>query len=172
MLQELFIALFKAGLPVGAGAYLLVWWALRNGYLGEAATVKDIEQEVKRLAKDKEAKKEGDPVHRKWLALGGGFYGVVAMLTLVYIELNEVLDFITGFEGIDAFMELFSLNTLINLFIETVRNSFYAIAWPAYWLGDIRGEYIWVWFIAAYAGYWLGSSLATRHYREREGRSK
>ena len=57
MFQEFFIALFKAGLPVGVAAYLLVWWALRNGYLGEVETVKDIEQEVKRIAKDKEAKK-------------------------------------------------------------------------------------------------------------------
>ena len=30
-------------------------------------------EECIRLAKDKEGKKNGDPVHRKWLALGGGF---------------------------------------------------------------------------------------------------
>ena len=167
MIQELLIAIFKAGLPVGVAAYLLVWWALRNGYLGQAETLKDIEAEVKRLSKDKEGKKDGDPVHRKWLAMGGGFYGVVAMLTLVFVELNEVLDFLADFNGIGPFIDSLSIGWLVELFIETIMNSFIAIAWPAYWLTDIRSEHIWIWFIAAYAGYWMGSSLATRKYRER-----
>ena len=52
MISEIFTALFKAGLPVGLAAYLLVWWALRNGYLSGVETVKEIEKEVKRLKKD------------------------------------------------------------------------------------------------------------------------
>jgi hypothetical protein len=171
MIQEFFIAAFKAGLPVGVAAYLLVWWALRNGHVGEADTVRDIEKEVKRLAKDKEARKNGDPVHRKWLAMGGGFYGVVAMITLLTVEVGEVLDFLADFEGIGPFIDSLSIGWFIELFIETLRNSFIAIAWPVYWLGDIRSDYIWIWFIAAYAGYWLGSSLATRHFRERKENS-
>ena len=34
---------------------------------------------------------------------------------------------------------------------------------------DFRGEYLWVWFVAAYAGYWTGSQLAIRQYRARLG---
>ena len=168
MIREFLIALFQAGLPVGVASYLLVWWALRNGYLGEAKTVKDVEKEVKRLAKDEEGKKNGDRLHRKWLEMGGGFYGVVAMLTLLFIEVNEVMDFIADFDGVNAFIDSLSVGTLVELFIETVKNSFMAIAWPAYWLSDIRADYIWVWFIAAYAGYWLGSHLATRRFQEQE----
>ena len=171
MFQEFFIALFKAGLPVGVAAYLLVWWAMRNGYLGEVETVKDIKRETKRIAKDKEAKKEGDPVHRKWLSMGGGFYGVVALLTLVHIELGEISDFIAGFEGVGPFLDSLSIGTLVNMFIETLMNSFTALAWPVYWLSDIHSNYVWVWFIAAYGGYWFGSNLATRRFRERRRES-
>lgn len=171
MIQEFFIALFKAGLPVGVVAYLLVWWALRNGYLGAAESVKEIEKEVKLLVKDKESPKEGDPVHRKWLAMGGGFYGVVAMLTYLVVEVGEILDFISDFDGFDAFISSISVSMLIGLIIEAVKNSFIAIAWPLYWLSDIHSQYIWIWFVAAYAGYWIGSSLATRGFREREKES-
>ena len=171
MLAELFIALFKAALPVGIAAYLLVWWALRREYLGEVQTLKDVEREVKRLAKDKESKKNGDPVHRKWLALGGGFYGVVALLTLVHIELNEILDFFAGFEGLANLGQYISVGALVGLLIETLMNTFWSLAWPVYWLSDVRTDYVWLWFAAAYGGYWVGSEIAMRRFRKRRGQT-
>lgn len=167
MFSELFIACIKAGLPVGVASYLLVWWALRNGYLGDAETFKQVEVEVKRLARDKESKKVGDPVHRKWLALGGGFYGVMALLTLLYIEFVDIAAFVTGFDGFGQLAELFSVSTLVSLFVETITNTIAALAWPMYWLGDTRTDYAWLWFAVAYGGYWLGCDLATRRFRER-----
>lgn len=170
MIQEFFSALFKAGLPVGVTAYLLVWWALRNGYLSDVETVKDVELQVKRLRKDKEGKKSGDPVHRKWLALGGGFYGVVALLTLIYIELTDILGFIRNFDGFASLAELLSISTLVGIFIETLTNTFMALAWPAYWLSDLRVDHAWMWFAIAYGGYWIGSHLAAQRFRD-EGRA-
>lgn len=165
MIIEIFTAVLKAGIPVGIGAYLLVWWALRNGYLNETESLRDIEKEVKKMAKDKESKLKSDPVHKKWLSMGGGFYGVVAVLTWLFVELREILDFITSFDGISGLMENFSVSMLVNLFIEAIKNSFLALAWPVYWLSDIPGEYIWAWFIIAYAGYWAGSKLALRQWQ-------
>ena len=165
MITELFTALFMAGLPVAVTAWFLAWWALRNGYLDSVEGVKDIEREVKRLAKDKERSKQADPVHRKWLALGGGFYGVVAFLTWVVIEARDLWGFFQSFEGFSAFLDALSLQTLIGLFIEALMNTFFALAWPVYWMQDFRGNYLWLWFIAAYAGYWAGSQLAIRQYK-------
>jgi hypothetical protein len=164
MFLELVTALFKAGLPVGLTAYLLVWWALRNGYLGAAGTFGEVEKEIKLQSKDKEKKKQGDRVHRKWLSLGGGFYGVVALITLAWIELGEIADFISGFEGMGTLASLFSFDTLVNLFIETLVNTVTALAWPVYWLGSVGGHYTWIWILAAYAGYRLGIGLALRHH--------
>jgi len=167
MILEFVIALLKAGLPVGVTAYGLVWWALRNDYLGEARTAREIEKEVKRRAKDKKGRKEVDRVHRKWLSLGGGFYGVVAIITLLHIELGEVRDFVAGFDGIGAFLDRLSVGMLVGLIIETIRNTIAALIWPLYWLSEIDSSRIWLWIIAAYAGYWAGSNLASNQYRAR-----
>ena len=154
-----------AGLPVGVVAYLLIWWSLRQGYLGEASTFKDVEEEVKVRKKDKEKSKASDPVHRKWLSLGGGFYGVVALITLAWIEIGEVMDFFSNFEGIGPFVGSLSVGFFVNLIIETIRNTITALVWPLYWLSSIRTPHPWVWFVVAYAGYWAGSSLAIQRFR-------
>ena len=88
----------------------------------------------------------------------------MAVLTWVFIELGEILDFITSFESISALISSLSIGTLIQLVIEAIRNSFLAIAWPMYWMSDIRSNYIWIWFIVAYAAYWAGTTLATRQF--------
>ena len=43
---------------------------------------------------------------------------------------------------------------------EYIKKILQAIAWPIYWLSDIRSDYIWTWFVAAYAGYWAGTRFA------------
>jgi hypothetical protein len=164
MISVFLVAVFKAGLPVGIAAYLLVWWALRNGHLDNAGTLGEVEKEIKSQSKDKQRKKQADLVHRKWLTMGGGFYGVVAVLTLLWIELWEIIDFITGFEGLGTLSELFSVGTLVGLIIETLMNTLTALVWPLYWLGSTQGAG-WIWILAAYAGYWLGSNLALRQFR-------
>lgn len=165
MLQELFTALFKAGLPIAALSYGLVWWALRNEYLGGAASVGAMEKEAKRQSKENKEKKEknsGDLVHNKWMAFGGGFYGVVGVLTYLVVELGEIREFVTQFSGFGDLVSRISINLLVGLFIDSIMNFVVAIAWPVYWLGDFAGEYIWLWFVVAYGAYWTGARLALR----------
>ena len=164
MISIFLIAVLKAGLPVGIAAYLLVWWALRNDHLGSAGTLGEVEKELKSQTKDKERKKRADLVHRKWLSMGGGFYGVVAVLTLLWIELWEIIDFVTGFDGFGTLAGLFSVNTLVNLFIETLMNTLTALVWPVYWLSSVEGA-AWIWIVVAYVGYWAGSNLALRQHQ-------
>jgi hypothetical protein len=91
------------------------------------------------------------PVHAKWLKFGGGFYGVVGLLTYAVVELKELRDFFLGFESLSALLAQFGFNMLIGLFIEAVKNFVVAIAWPVYWLSDIRSNHVWAWFVVAYA---------------------
>lgn len=163
MFQEIFIALFKAGLPVGIASYALVWWALRNNYLDGVDDISSMESEVKRLSKDKESKPKGDLVHNKWLAFGGGFYGVVGVLTYAVVELGEIRDFLVQFSGIGDLLSSLSIGLFIGLIVDAFANFIVAIAWPIYWLSDIRSDYIWIWFPVAYLGYWTGARLALQH---------
>jgi hypothetical protein len=202
MFQELIAAIFKAALPVGLTSYGLVWWALRNDYLGAVDTLKDVEKGIQRLSKDNGKKKDKDrskkargqtdgeptssadseiieslphpgglqkgklsPVHNKWLSFGGGFYGVVALLTYAVIEWDEIRGLFAGLDGIAGFFQNISVGLLINFFIESLLNLITAITWPIYWLSNVHSSHIWIWFIAAYGGYWLGARLAVNQYK-------
>jgi len=160
MIHEIFEALFKAGIPVGLASYALVWWALKKEYLGSVVSMKDYEKEVKRLVKDKELKKRGDPVHKKWLAFGGGFYGLVGLLTYALVELGEIRDFFAQFESISALISRISLDMFIDLMIDALMNFVVAISWPVYWMSEFSGKQIWIWLAAAYGGYWVGARYA------------
>ncbi len=167
MIYEILIAVLKAGLPVGLASYALVWWALKKDYLSSVGNLKDFEKEVKRLSKDKELKKQGDPVHKKWLVFGGGFYGVVGLLTYALVELGEIRDFFARFESIGVLISSISLNMFIGLIADALKNFIVAISWPVYWMNDINSNRIWIWFAVAYGGYWAGARLALNQVKSR-----
>ncbi len=167
MIRELIIAIIKAGIPVALASYAVVWWALKNDHLGPVLSLKDLEKEVKRQKKDKESKSNGDLIHNKWLAFGGGFYGLVGLMTYVVVELREIRDFFMGFESFSALLSALSLDLFIDLLIDALTNFIVAIAWPMYWMSDIAGEYIWIWFAVAYGGYWAGAKYAIHRMQER-----
>lgn len=169
MIQEIFIAALKAGLPVGLASYALVLWALKKDHLGSVVSVRGMEKEIKRLNRDKESKKSADPVHRKWLAFGGGFYGVVGLLTYAVVEMGEVRDFFTQFTSIGDLIARISPDMFIRLIIDAFKNFIVAIAWPVFWLSEIRSNHVWVWFVVAYAAYWAGARLALRQAMNPDG---
>jgi hypothetical protein len=163
VIAEIFSAVLMAGLPVGFCSYGLAWWTIRKGYIEPVTSVKALEQAVNDRRKDKKLKKQGDATHRKWLAFGGGFYGVVALLTYAIVELAEIRDFILGLGGILEMIRNLSLNVIINLFIGAFWNFIVAISWPAYWLNEVRGQNFLIWLAVAYAGYWVGVRQAVRN---------
>ena len=196
MLGELIRALFLAGVPVALTSYGLVWWSLRRGFLSPAGSVRDLEKGMKQMSKlrrqekkkRKQEKKNGrsatdagpaesslgriDPVHGKWVAFGGGFYGVVAVLTYVVVEFGELRDFFLGFESFSALLAQFGFNMLINLILDAVMNFVTAIAWPVYWMSELSMSNLWIWVGAAYAGYWFGVKGALYRHADSTGPSE
>lgn len=186
MIFELFRALLFAGLPVGVASYFLFAWYLdrRRGRRDGSPAVsslralqRDLKQEHKERAKRRKEEKHGlaaalaegahfsreqqlDLVHNKWLKFGGGFYGVVGLLTYAVVELGDLWRFLVGFESIWSLISQFGLDMLIRLFVEALRNFIVAIAWPAYWLSSGFIHEPLLWFPIAYAGYWGGARLA------------
>jgi hypothetical protein len=177
MIAEFFRALFSAGIPVAVTSYLLAWWALKNGYFGRVDSVKGLEKEVKRLTSKKSEKEKKrlknaeagyveparhkmNPIHNKWLSFGGGFYGVVALMTYAVIELGEVRDFVANLGGFFQMLSSLSFALIINFLIDSFMNFIWAIAWPGYWLSEVSSNDIWIWFLVAYAGYWAGTRYA------------
>lgn len=183
---EYLLIIIQSLFPIAITSFVLVWWALRQNYLGGAGSMGEYEQWQKARKqhlkaenkRHKEAKRNGpaeqtdtipgfetrpqkrkfDPLHSKWMKFGGGFYGVVALFTYALIELGEVQDLLLNFG------DLFRgglIGIVVNFFIESLKNFILAISWPAYWLSRIYSHQ-WLWIVSAYAGYWLGTRAAFR----------
>ena len=163
MFYEAIEALIKAGLPVALVSFLLMYWALHRGHLQETGSMKALQEELKQMSKDKKNRtKTNDPIHNKWMKFGGGFYGVVAMLTLLVIEWSDIRGF--GWGGFREILDNFEIGLvvelIIDLLIESFKNFIAAITWPVYWMDVVDSQYVWIWFAAAYAGYSGGTHLA------------
>jgi len=185
MILELLRALLLAGLPVGAASFFLFTWALRRRAPGGVRSLKVLQSELKAESKERAKLKKSqkrdvasllaegaqfsrdaqlDLIHTKWLRFGGGFYGVVALITYAVVELGDLWAFAMRFESFWMLIANFGLNTLIGLLVNALQNFIVAIAWPAWWLSNISSQYVWFWFVAAYAGYWAGARLALHRF--------
>ena len=159
MLYELVEALTKAGLPVALLSFVLMYWSLHRGHLQETGSMKALQAELKQLGKNKKDRaKTSDPLHNKWMKFGGGFYGVVAMLTLIVVEWSDIKQF--GLNGFQEALDDFGIGLVISLLVESFTNFIVAISWPVYWMDEIESDRIWLWILAAYAGYSGGTHLA------------
>lgn len=197
MAASLFNALWQAALPVGLASFALVWWVLDHEQFNGVSSLKELEGRVKKISADKKKAKKAQKaskantsnntasnsgnvsgpapapvrplnrVHNKWLSFGGGFYGVVALLTYALIELDEIGDFFANYNGLWHLIETISVQQLVALLVASIMNFVTAITWPVYWMNHIRGEHMWMWFVAAYGGYWLGCKLALRRHARR-----
>ncbi len=173
-LIEVFWAMLMVGVPIGIFTLAIVFWALQKGHLRESLDMKALEREIKTMSKNnKKEKKEDDvklhPVQKKWGKFGGGFYGIVAFFTYIVIEVNEIISMIMDFGGFFSFLKRLDLDVIINMFVSAFMNFIAAMVWPAYWMRRIDTDQTWVWFVMAYAGYWLGLKLAQVLVQQRQG---
>ncbi|MEJ8567261.1 hypothetical protein [Elongatibacter sediminis] len=181
MLPEMFNAVLHSGLSVGLASFALVYGLLRTGHLRSPEDLGRFHHEVdefsqKRKQGKKAARKNGSgksgtgkisPAHEKWLEFGGGFYGVVALITFVRIEVSEVTDWLFRSGSPFDVLARLDIGLLVNVIIQSIMNFVAAITWPVYWLGELRGQSALLWLITAYAGYWLGIRLAALAIRRR-----
>jgi len=167
LLTEAIWALALVGIPIGLFTLAIVWWAKRNGHLQDANSGDEIARELKAMSKGK-VKPEDDNrglIHKKWAKFGGGFYGIVAFFTYIVIEVTEIATMIMDFGGLWGFLKSLNVGVIVNVFIEALVNFIAAMVWPAYWINKIDTNQPWVWFVAAYAGYWLGLRVAERLHK-------
>lgn len=167
MLIELIRALALAGPPVFGTAFVLAWWGLRRGAISDTTGVSALDRELKTLRKMKQGERpRGNPLHEKWLKFGGGFYGVVGLMTWLWIEAFELLP-----DTLGLVKSVYRLDPggVIAFFVASFKNFIAAIAWPAYWLDRIDTPAPWAWFLAAWVAYWAGVRLAQTLHARRAG---
>ncbi len=166
---EILKALFIAGIPTAIVAYLMVFFAIKKGYVELGEDLVELKKRKKQAKKDK-AEFKVNPVHNKWLYFGGGYYGLMALTTYVHVESIEVYEFFRDFSTISNFIEQISFGAFIRLIIDSFMNLIPAFTWFLYWPKIFVMQSGWYWLGASYAGYHVGSYLAN-WYMMRENES-
>jgi hypothetical protein len=180
MIGSIIGATIFAAIPLFAITYLLIGWALKHGKIkdfedrkGFEAAVKSMKEDREKLKKDKTQKsqlKNENLFARKWFDFGGGFYGLMALITYVYIEIGEVFQFLGKLADLSIAKILSSLgiDLLIQFVINSVMNLVSAFVWFMFWKNEFELEHIWIWIIMAYVGYHVGAKTARErpeHYQ-------
>lgn len=107
----------------------------------------------------------GETATNKWLFFGGGFYGLMAFGTYLYIEVGEIATFLLSlidFTWVQFWSQL-SIDLVIKFIINSVMNLVDAFVWFRYWPQVISMQNGWVWLIVAHVGYILAAQIA-KHY--------
>jgi len=159
---ELLRAILELGLPVAALSWLLFYRLYSRGVLARDADHKTIGASLKTIRKEqKESEDKPDSLMEgKWMKFGGGFYGVAAAWTLLYIEASGIVDIVAHpssllkmfDKGIGGFIAQ-KISGQVTTFVD-------AATWFSWWPG--RGHSPVVWFVVAYVAYLAGLNLARR----------
>ena len=150
-----------AGLATMAFTYLMVFLAIKRGYLELEENIDELSKRRKQAKKDKSDFKI-NPVHNKWLFFGGGYYGIMALATYLHVELLEIYDFFRDFSTLANFVDQISIGAIISFIIDSFLNLIPAFTWFLYWPKVIIMQNGWYWLAASYAGYYIGEFLARR----------
>ncbi len=142
-----------------AAVSLILYYLVHKQYGTEFLNENDEEAVLDKKIKDDDWSPQ-NVLMSKWMSFGGGFYGVVAVLTYLVVEFREVVDFFTSQGSLLETVTSLGISDLVNLFVNSIMNFVVAISWPAYWLNKIEGHSVWVWFLVVYSGYLAGQFCA------------
>ncbi|MEE4245658.1 MAG: hypothetical protein V2I33_09620 [Kangiellaceae bacterium] len=144
--NEIISAIIYAGIPIAAISYFFLQWAEGQGFIFE-------KKERKQDKKDNQTKY--NPVLEKWSTFGGGYYGIMALITYVHVEIMDLYNAFSKFESIQQMLDALTFNFLIGLIMEALYNFITAIIWFTYWDEVLPISHGWYWLLASYAGFYL-----------------
>ena len=157
------LLLVLAFIVMTAISYLVFYFMLKQTNNESLAMIESKDKAgLKKLKKDLKHEKitMQNILMSKWVAFGGGFYGLMAVLTYVVVEFNEIVDFLTSESGVIATIAAMGVSDLVGFFINSIMNFVTAITWPVYWMRIVDGFAPWVWFLVVYLAYVFGQFIA------------
>ena len=177
MLLEFIKAMLSVGVITALASFVLFCWSLRSEQ--QHASDKTAEGSVgnngnrhwaivEQVQQSRLYRAQSALLHKHWVEYGGGFYGLIAVLTLLWVEGHEIIDFLGDFDSLAEFFSSDIISSLISLMVNAIMNAVMAFAWPAYWLAEINSSHVWLWFVAAWLGYLGGKRLAESQYGHTE----
>lgn len=173
MITQIFKACLLAGLPLFLVSLCMISWMRKSDLLddfedqkGLKAAMQAIKQKRKK-DKNKSIKKQSMVID-KWLYFGGGFYGLMSLVTYAHIEISEIFKFISDLFtiGLVGLFSSLGLNTIIDFIVNSFVNLLTAILWFGYWPDEVTMREPLIWLLAAYIGYWYGAKTARKLQRD------
>jgi hypothetical protein len=157
---EFLHAVFELGLPVAALTWLLFYRLYSRGELARDADGNSIDASLKAMRKsEKESEETSDSVlHAKWMKFGGGFYGVAAAWTLIYIEASGIVGVIVHPSVLKQMFDNGLVNLIIKQITGQITNLVDAAVWFSWWPQKGQGPIVWL--AVAYVAYIAGLNLA------------
>ncbi|MBL4773387.1 MAG: hypothetical protein JKX98_07225 [Alcanivoracaceae bacterium] len=165
MLLDIIRAIFFAGIPIALFSYYLIIITKKKVVL-KSQNSRQLKKELKniQLSKNKEDNVIQQILHKKYLKFGGGFYGVLAFITYIHIEIYQIVDFLKKFSGLQNFIDSIGFSMIIKFFLEAIMNFITALMWPIYWYKFLPIGSFWVWIIVSI----LAHTIATRYALSRK----
>ncbi|MBK5910585.1 hypothetical protein CCR85_03645 [Rhodothalassium salexigens] len=170
MIGPAFTLTWQLLVPVALMSYLLVGRLMHEGHLPDFETRKALKAHLKKARKAREgAGQTRNPLVRRWLRFGGGFYGIVAAYTFFVLEPPILFSLIVALFDADTW----SIGGLISLVVTFLANSFAqvvtALLWFGYWLEDAPTWLFFAGLVAVYVAYAQGVHWARVHQAQGVG---
>jgi hypothetical protein len=160
MFSESLEAIFKLGVPMLVLSGLVYAWLYREGKIEIQDNKKTRDASLKILKKNRKSEKKE---HQnffldKWLWMGGGFYGLAALWTLMVVEVLDFVRLIINFSDFIALLNQGPGAVISSIITNQIANLLSAFLWFGYWADGLSL----VWIAIAYIGYLLGIQVARR----------
>ena len=153
MLIETAKAALLAGVPMAIITLLIVRVAIERGAVDE-------DEDGHSLATKESLSERGGFLYSKWAHFGGGFYGIMALITYAHVEVGDILEAVSSAGGFFSFVTSLTVGVLVEMFVEGLMNFVVAFIWFTYWDDVFTMTHPWIWLVAAYVGYNAGVRLA------------
>lgn len=181
MLFDIILLFVSITVPVAAVSYVLIYWALGKQCV-EITYVNDNEailgKNYRLISNDndqnsdvKKQSNDNNSFVNKWIDFGGGFYGIIALITYFIIEADEIWDFLTGSNNAFSALLVFDIGFFIDFIVDSFVNVVTAFLWPIYWSDSITYASLWFALLAAWFGYEVGSRVACLQYQNKNNLS-
>lgn len=160
MIFELIKAILIAGLPVALISYYLIMLTRKKTQL-KSTNAKQLKKELQTIDVQHDSQEPlwQSMLQKKFIKFGGGFYGILTLITYLHIEIYQLIQFVGNFSGFEGMFESGILRFIIGLIIEAVMNLVTAFMWPIYWPNFLPIGSLWVWLIVSI----LAHTVATKY---------
>ncbi len=165
---EIILAILLAGLPVALIGGAINYWALSHEFLSidEIKNGKLDKQKVKQELRLSEKPKR-KALYNKWATFGGGFYGTLAFITYIHVEIIEIYQAFAKFESFSHMLDTISFSFFIGLIMNAIANFITAFLWWSYWDDILPVSNGWLWLVIIYVAYLIGERVAQQFYQNK-----